>query len=132
MWFLFGGVSSSSWYLRQAVILYCGTHWAFHIMCSYRLYESFVDGTYADHKTLTVLISKLMHRISEVSALTALDEKSRGMRKPNQRLCFQYTDSTIPLLHKFKVASLLQSSEVVQPGLYWTWSETPNQNFMVT
>ena len=37
--------------------------------------------------------------------------------KADQRLCFRYTDSTIPLLSKSKISSLLPSSVTVQPGL---------------
>ena len=49
-----------------------------------------------------------------------------GERTADQRLCFRYTDSTIPLLHKSEVSSLQPSSVAVQPGLCLTWSETPN------
>ena len=31
MLFLFGGLSSSSWCLKQTVLFYCGTPWTFHI-----------------------------------------------------------------------------------------------------
>ena len=48
-----------------------------------------------------------------------------GNRKADQRLCFRYMDSTIPLLPKSKISSLEQSSVAVQPGLCRTWSETP-------
>ena len=34
-------------------------------------------------------------------------------------------DSTVPLLSKSKISSLLPSSVAVQPGLCRTWSETP-------
>ena len=51
-------------------------------------------------------------------------DQLRGNREVDQRLCFRYTDSTIPLLPKFEIASLKLSSVVVQPGLCRTWSET--------
>ena len=41
----------------------------------------------------------------------------------DQRLCFRFTDCTIPLLSKSKISSLLPSSVTVQPGLCRTWSE---------
>ena len=41
----------------------------------------------------------------------------------DQRHCFRYRDSTIPLLSKSKISSLQPSSVAVQPGL-WTRSET--------
>ena len=40
-----------------------------------------------------------------------------GNREADQRLCFRYTDSTIPLLPNSEIASLLLSSVAVQPGL---------------
>ena len=45
-------------------------------------------------------------------------DQLRGNRKADQRLCFRYSDSTIPLLLK-SVFSVL-----VQAGLCQTWSET--------
>ena len=38
--------------------------------------------------------------------------------------CFQYIDSTIPLLSKSEISSLRSSSVALQPGLCRTWSET--------
>ena len=40
-----------------------------------------------------------------------------------QCLCFFYMDSTIPLLSKSKISSLLPSSETVQAGLCQIWSK---------
>ena len=68
---------------------------------------------------------------------------SRGVRKrafricetdkdADQRLCFRYTDSTIPLLPTSEISSLKPSSVVVQPGLCRTWSETPKTGFLRT
>ena len=54
----------------------------------------------------------------------------RGDREADQRLCFRYTDSTIPLLPKSEISILYLSSVAVQPGLCWTWSETPKTNFL--
>ena len=42
----------------------------------------------------------------------------------SQRLCFPYTDSTIPLLSKSKISGLWPSSVLVQLGLCRTCSET--------
>ena len=47
-----------------------------------------------------------------------------GNRKTDQRLCFHYIDSTIPLLSKSEISSLEPSSLTVQPGLCQTRSET--------
>ena len=50
----------------------------------------------------------------------------------DQRLCFRYTDSTIPLLPKSEISSLSPSSVTVQPGLCRTWSETLKTGFLTT
>ena len=39
-----------------------------------------------------------------------------GNREADQRLCFPYIDSTIPLLFKSKISSLYPSSVTVQSG----------------
>ena len=50
----------------------------------------------------------------------------------DQRLCFRYRYSTIPLLPKSEISSLKPSSVVVQPGLCRTWSETPKTCFLAS
>ena len=50
-------------------------------------------------------------------------DQLRSNCETDQRLCFHYTDSTIPLLSKSKISSLKPSSVTVQPGLCWTWLE---------
>ena len=59
-------------------------------------------------------------------------DQLRGNREADQRLCFSYTDSTIPLLPITEISSLWPSSEAVQPGLCGTWSETPKTVFLIT
>ena len=51
-------------------------------------------------------------------------DQLRGNRKADQRLCFRYLDSTIPLLSKSEISSLYSSSVTVQLGLCRTRSET--------
>ena len=58
-------------------------------------------------------------------------DQLRGNREADQRLCFRYRDSTIPLLSKSEIPSLLPSSVAVQPGLNRTWSETPKTGFLM-
>ena len=41
----------------------------------------------------------------------------------DQRLCFCFMDSVIPLLLKSKILGFYPTSETVQAGLYWTCSE---------
>ena len=50
-------------------------------------------------------------------------DQLRSNCEADQRLCFRYTDSTIPLISKYKISSLLPASVTVQPGLYGSWSE---------
>ena len=59
-------------------------------------------------------------------------DQLRGSREADQRLCFRYTDSTIPLLPKSEILSLKLFSEAVQSGLCQTWSETPKTGFLRT
>ena len=51
-------------------------------------------------------------------------DQLRGNREADQRLCFRFTDSTVPLLPKSEISSLSPSSVTVQPDLCQTWSET--------
>ena len=50
----------------------------------------------------------------------------------DQRLCFRYTDSAIPLLAKSEISSLSLSYVIAQPGLCRTWSDTPKTGFLTT
>ena len=59
-------------------------------------------------------------------------DQLRGNRLADQRLCFCYKDSTIPLLPRSEISSLWPSSVAVQPGLCGTWSETPKTGFLTT
>ena len=58
-------------------------------------------------------------------------DQLRGNRKADQRLCFSYTDRTVPLLPKSEISSLYPSSVPVQTGLCQTWSETPKTGFLI-
>ena len=51
-------------------------------------------------------------------------DQLHGDREADQRLCFRYKDTTIPLLSKSEISSLKPSSVAIQPGLCRTWSET--------
>ena len=59
-------------------------------------------------------------------------DQLRGNREADQRLCFRYIDSTIPLLPKSEISSFQLSSVAVQPGLCRTWSEIPKTGFLIT
>ena len=51
-------------------------------------------------------------------------DQLRGNSEADQRLCFRYIASTIPLLPNSEISSLYPSSVAVQLGLCRTWSET--------
>ena len=59
-------------------------------------------------------------------------DQLRGNREADQRLCFGYIDSTMPLLSIYEISSLKPSYVIVQPGLCWTWSEIPKTGFLIT
>ena len=59
-------------------------------------------------------------------------DQLRSNREADQRLCFHYTDSKIPLLPRYETASVQPSSVAAQPGLCLTWSETPKTGFLTT
>ena len=59
-------------------------------------------------------------------------DQLRGYREADQRLCFRYIDSIIPLLTKYEISSLEPSSVTVQLGLCRTLSETPKPGFLRT
>ena len=50
----------------------------------------------------------------------------------DQRLCFRYLDSTIPLLLIAEISSLYPASVTVQAGLCWTWTQTPKPVFLAS
>ena len=59
-------------------------------------------------------------------------DQLRGNREADQRLCFRYIDSPIPLLPKSEISSLYPSSMAVQPGLCGTRSKNPKTGFLTT
>ena len=75
-----------------------------------------------------------MSRVVRKTAFCVCENKDadqlRGNREADQRLCFPYMDSAIPLLTKSEILSLKPSSVAVQPYLCRTWSETPKTGFL--
>ena len=51
-------------------------------------------------------------------------DQLRGNREADQRLCFRYTDSILPLLLKSEISSFQPASVTIQPDLCRTCSET--------
>ena len=52
------------------------------------------------------------------------DQLRGRYREADQRLCFHYSDSTVPLLLKSEISRFWLFSVTVQVGLCRTWSET--------
>ena len=77
-----------------------------------------------------------MSRIVRKPAFCICENKDadqlRGNRKADQRLCFRYMDSTIPLLPKCEILSLLPSYVAAQPSLCRTCPEIPKTGFLRT
>ena len=59
-------------------------------------------------------------------------DQLRGNREADQRLCFRFIDSPIPLLSKSEFSSPYPYSVIAQPGLCPTWSKTPKTGFLTT
>ena len=82
-----------------------------------------------------VFLSHLSRRMGKPTICIGENKGADQLRsncEADQRLCFRYTDSTIPLLSKFKISSLLPSSVTVQPDLCQTWSEPKLLVFSLT
>ena len=56
-------------------------------------------------------------------------DQLRGNREADQRLCFRYIDSTIPLLPIYEISSLQPSSVAIQPGLCRDLVGNPKDRF---
>ena len=50
-------------------------------------------------------------------------DQLRSNCEADLRLCFRYTDSTVPVLSKSEISSMYPCPVAVQPGLCQTWSE---------
>ena len=59
-------------------------------------------------------------------------DQLRRNREADQRHCFRYSDSTIPLLLKSEISSFYLFSELVQADLCRTWSEIPKTGFLAS
>ena len=77
-------------------------------------------------------ISLVMRKLAFFICENKDADQLRVNREADQRLCFRYTDSTIPLLPQSEMSSLYPSSVAVQTSLCGTWSETPKTGFLTT
>ena len=65
-----------------------------------------------------------------ISVCKNKDAGQRGNSAADQRLCFRYINSTIPLHPKSEISSLMPSLVAVQYSLCRTWSETLTTGFL--
>ena len=95
---------------------------------------TFVRRCSRDVKTRTrskeVNLSRAMRKLDFRRCENKDADQLCGNSTADQFLCFRSIDSTIPLLLKFEISSLLASSMVVQTGLCRTWSDTPKTGFL--
>ena len=107
-----------------------------HNTCFHKEISKKISDYQPKHLNLSGLSTTNMSRVMRKPAFCICENKDadqlRGNREADQRLCFRYTDSTIPLLPKSKISSLQPSCVDVQPGLCRTWSETPKTGFLKT
>ena len=89
-------------------------------------------GKQFSSKKMALYLSLVMRKPDFCICENTAADQLRGNRKADQRLCFRYTDSTIPLLPKSEISSLYPSSVCLQPGLCRTWSETLKTAFLRT
>ena len=99
---------------------------AFPFKLCIKLYSIVI--TYLAFKRSTVIYNVYMSPVMRKPGFCICENKDayqlRDNREADQRLCFRYTDSTIPLLSESEISSLWPSSVTVQPGLCLTRSET--------
>ena len=69
-------------------------------------------------------MSRLMEKPTICIGENKHADQLRGNHEADQRLCFRYSDSTVPLLLKSEISSFYLFSVTVQVGLCRTWSET--------
>ena len=77
---------------------------------------------------LAIYAKTVMSRLMRKPTICICENKDadqlRSNREADQRLCFRYMDSTIPLLLKYNISSFESSSVLVQLCLCQTCSET--------
>ena len=94
------------------------------------MFHSALYGKYyhVAYQSLSSTIHLYMSRIMRKPAICICENKGadqlRGNREADQRLCFRYTDSTIPLLPKYEISCFYLSPVLVQLGLCRTCLET--------
>ena len=107
----------------KAVKYRCILHWNVCVMC-------FSSSVYSVGSGLVSYLSLVMRKPAFCLCENKDADQLHGDCEADQRLCFRYIDSTIPLLPKSEISSLWPSSLAVQPGLCRTRSEIPKTGFL--
>ena len=99
-------------------------------MCSDQVaYESNVlISLFSDTNIVSLIVRKPAFCICENKDADQL----RSNCAADLRLCFRYTDSTIPLLPKSEITNIQPFPVAVQTALCRTWSETLKTGFLTT
>ena len=110
-----------------------------HCLCLYSIIPLVSVARLLSHFSLCLCLLDTQNHVSlfmRKPAFCICENKDADQLHSNcaadQRLCFHYMDSTIPLLSKSEISSLQPLSVGLQPGLCQTWSETPKTGFLTT
>ena len=95
--------------IKTAFILAC--------KCHLRLDQSVLKQTHDQLHSSLVHLSRTMRKLEFCLCENKGADQLCCNCEADQRLCFRYTDSTIPLLLKYKISSIYPSSEATQTGL---------------
>ena len=107
-----------------AVKYRCILHWNVCVVC-------FSSSEYSIGIGLVSYLSLSIRKPAFCICQNKDADQLHGDGEADQRLCFRYIVSTIPLLHKSEISSLWPSL-AVQPGLCWTRSEILKTCFLTT
>ena len=104
-------IHSATFHIAKYMYLYC------HCILAVCLVTTFLQDEFKQ-------MSRVMRKPTFCICENKDADQLRGNREADQRLCFRFIDSTIPLLSKSEISSLWRSSVAVQPGLCLTRWET--------
>ena len=106
-------------------------------LCNWSNFDTTLQGRYFHEPAQMIaqpyiFVTNLSRVLRKPAFCICENKHADQLRAADQRLCFRYTDSTIPLLHISEISSLKPSSVSAQPGLCRTLSETPKTCFLAS
>ena len=106
-----GAVDTNDWCINAKLICAFVFAYAKHWFSHDAAHTCMLISTYVVHMhKASFLMIKHMSRVMRKPTICICENKEadqlRGNHEADQRLCFRYTDSTIPLLPKSKISSL--------------------------